>query len=517
MKNTRLILFFLFPGLLFLNTCKEPEKEMAVSTGTVTNIFTMSADAPGHIIDLGNGVIQHGHCYSKTPNVTVDSSKTELGVPATTGDFTSSLINLEPGTQYYIKAYLSNGNNTVYGKEKVFTTVSAQLPVLTTTAVTSITSATAISGGNITSDGGVPITERGIFWIESNNPAIGGNTLDGTGTGVFVSNITDLKPGVEYKIKAYATNYAGTAYGNELVFTTNTTPPVINTTIISSLTSTSVLTGGLITSEGGLWIIECGVCWSTSVNPTINDNKSFDWAGNLSFTSSVTGLTPNTTYYVRAYATNNTGTGYGSQMTFKTYTGIVTDIDGNNYNTITIGTQIWMRENLKVTYYKNGDAIPNETNNLSWNNLTTGAYCWYKNNIANKAIYGALYNFYAVSNSNGLCPAGWHASTASDWNTMVSYLSSNNFVGIMLKDTTLWSSPNSGADNSSGFTALPGGCRGWEDGHFDNIGSYGYWWTGTWNPPNEPPVCLLRYNSTQINIYGNVKKDGFNVRCMKDN
>jgi uncharacterized protein (TIGR02145 family) len=518
MRNNKLILFFLFSGLLILNSCKDLEKEMSVSTGTVTNILTMSADASGHIIDMGNGVTQHGHCYAKSPNATIDSSNTQLGVPSETGDFLSTLTNLEPGTHYYIKAYLSNGTETVYGSEKVFITVTASLPALSTASVTSITSATVVSGGNITSDGGAPVTARGVCWKESSTPTIADNkTSDGTGTGLFVSNVSGLSPGKGYHIRAYATNFAGTSYGNDLIFTSSTTPPMLNTTLISAITSTSASAGGTITGEGGLWITGCGVCWSTSANPTVNDNTTSDWSGNLSFTSSMTGLIPNTFYHVRAYAINNTGTAYGKEMIFKTFTGELTDFDGNTYNTITIGTQVWMRENLKVSHYRNGDVILNETNGTAWVDLTDGAYCWYNNDVANKAVYGALYNFYAVNSSKNLCPAGWHVATDGEWNTLVNYLGPSNIAGGMLKDTLLWNSPNSGGDNSSGFTALPGGSRGWSDGRFEGLGINGFWWTGSWNPPYDPSVSLLWYNSAQINIYGNPKKDGFSVRCLKDN
>ena len=134
---------------------------MLVSTGEVTNLLTNSADVSGVVVDMGNGATQYGHCYATSPNPTIAGSKTQLGVPAT-GGFTSQLTNLTAGTKYYIKAYLSSGTETVYGKEINFTTVAASVPTLTTTEITSVTTTTAAGGGNVTSEGGAPVTARGV-------------------------------------------------------------------------------------------------------------------------------------------------------------------------------------------------------------------------------------------------------------------------------------------------------------------------------------------------------------------
>ncbi len=158
-KNVKRLVYllFLFLCLLFIASCKKLEKFMMVSTGEVTNILTNSAEVSGEIIDVGEGVIQHGHCFGKTPDVSVTSPKTELGSPGEAGTFSSHLTNLEPGTKYYIKAYISDVNGTKYGNEISFSTPSISVPAITTTSVSSIKATTASSGGNINSDGGAPI------------------------------------------------------------------------------------------------------------------------------------------------------------------------------------------------------------------------------------------------------------------------------------------------------------------------------------------------------------------------
>ena len=220
--------------------------------------------------------------------------------------------------------------------------------------------------------------------------------VDGSGTGSYASSITGLTANTPYYVKAYATNSAGTAYGNEVSF--STIPIVLatlSTTVPSSITSTTAATGGNITADGNGAITSRGVCWGTTANPSITDSHTTDATGAGSFTSNLTGLSAGTTYYARAYATNSAGTAYGNQVTFNT---MIADIDGNLYNIVTIGTQVWLKENLKVTKYQDGTVIPNISDNTAWSGLINGAYCWYNNNSATyKDTYGALYNWYTLS------------------------------------------------------------------------------------------------------------------------
>jgi len=413
---------------------------------------------------------------------------------------------------------------------------SNTIPVLTTTAISAITTNSSTGGGNISSDGNETVTSRGVCWSTSQSPTISNNkTSDGSGTGTFTSSISGLTANTTYYVRAYATNSVGTAYGDQISFTTlpsgSITIPVLTTTAISGIAPNSAHGGGNISSDGNSTVTLRGVCWSTSQSPTISDNKTSDGSGTGTFTSLITGLTESTTYYVRAYATNSIGTGYGNQVSFTTITsapGTVIDIDGNVYNTITIGTQVWTKENLKVLHYRNGDPITNVTDNTSWSTLSTEAYCWYNDSIANGQVYGALYNWYAIHDARKICPVGWHVPSAAEWNILEKYLdpsvdttasvSVGTDIGSKLKEagTTHWTTPNASATNASGFTGLPGGYR-YSSGTFGTIHDRGLWWTATQVNIYNASIRYLGFDFTTIVVSnsGNLKA-GYSLRLIKD-
>jgi uncharacterized protein (TIGR02145 family) len=316
--------------------------------------------------------------------------------------------------------------------------------------------------------------------------------------------------------------------------------PSVSTTTVSNVTATSATTGGNVTQDGGAPVTMRGVAYGTSSSPTISGAITNDGTGTGVFTSTLTGLSPSTTYYVRAYATNSVGTAYGNELTLTTLaipgsscpgTPSVTDIDGNLYYTVQIGTQCWTKSNLKVSKYRNGDNIPTGLSNTSWQNTTAGAYAIYDNNPVNDALYGKLYNHYAVTDNRGLCPTGWHVSTDGEWNILVKYLDPNSdtvcnyctqsgIAGGALKSMSTqptlggWISPNAGATNSSGFSAGPGGDMG-ANGGFNGVGNYGFWWssslfgTDAWNR-------TLYSNDGSIPRNPNPRPAGFSVRCLRD-
>jgi uncharacterized protein (TIGR02145 family) len=292
--------------------------------------------------------------------------------------------------------------------------------------------------------------------------------------------------------------------------------PVVTTSEITGITSNRAFCGGTILSDITVSVTECGVCWSTAQTPTIADNKSISGSGVVSlgsFTCEIKDLTSNSTYFISAYATNSAGTAYG-QVLLITTAPTLTDIDGNVYSTVTIGTQTWMAENLKTTKYNDDTAVPNVTDETEWANLTTGAYCWYDNNAsAYKATYGALYNWYAI-NTGKLCPTGWHVPSDAEWLTLENYLGGEDVAGGKLKEagTTHWLSPNTGATNETGFTGLPGGFR-WDWGtEFWPIGQSGFWWLAT-----EPYAWHLDTGGTIIlGVDILPEKIGASVRCLKN-
>ena len=195
-----------------------------------------------------------------------------------------------------------------------------------------------------------------------------------------------------------------------------------------------------------------------------------------------------------------------------------TDYDGNNYTTLTIGTQIWMLENLKVTHFRNGDEIPNVTDGTTWTTLSTGAYCWFNNDITNKDTYGALYNWLAVDDSRNLAPEGWHLPSDAEWTILTTFLGGESIAGSKMKEngTTHWTSPNTGATNESGFTALPGGSRDNVDGLFYLLGVNNVYWTSTESSVTNAWYRFLKNNETYC-VKGDYNKgDGFCIRCVKD-
>lgn len=200
--------------------------------------------------------------------------------------------------------------------------VVASLPTLTTTAATSITNTTVSSGGNISDDGGAAITVRGVCWDTTHNPiATGNHTTDGTGAGSFASNITGLTAMTVYYVRAYATNSVGTAYGNEISFTstnTSTALPTVTTASTTAITLTTATSGGNVVTDGGATVTARGVCWSITTNPVASGNHTTDGTGTGIFASAISGLTAATIYHVRAYATNSVGTAYGGDSTFTT-------------------------------------------------------------------------------------------------------------------------------------------------------------------------------------------------------
>jgi len=245
--------------------------------------------------------------------------------------------------------------------------------------------------------------------------------------------------------------------------------PELQTLEPFNITVSSAMITCDIISNGGAAIIVSGVVWSTSANPTVALlTKTTDGTASGQYTSLITGLVQSTTYYVRAYATNAKGTGYGPQVTFNTPV-LITDYDGNIYNSVTIGTQTWLTENLKTTHLNDGTPISNIPDSATWVNTLSPAYVWYNNNAVTFADYGILYNWTTV-NTGLLCPTGWHVPTDADYTTLMTFLGGSFGAGSKLKETgtTHWLPPNLDATNEVGFTALPGGMRGFM-GPFNGI------------------------------------------------
>ena len=290
-----------------------------LTTNEVSGISPTSAVGGGNVTnDGGSTITTRGVCWGVNNNPTISNSKTING--SGLGPFTSNITGLADGSIYYVRAYATNKSGTSYGNTVSFSTQPATLAVLTTNSISNTTQTSANCGGDITSSGGATVTARGVCWSLSTNPTIFDNlTSDGNGIGSFNSSITGLSSGTFYYVRAYATNKVGTSYGdNELCITLDATLPILTTNSITTITNTTAISGGSISSDGTSTVISRGVCWSTSPNPTTANSKTSNGGGIGAFSSNLTGLTGGVTYYVRSYATNGVGTAYGNQVSFIT-------------------------------------------------------------------------------------------------------------------------------------------------------------------------------------------------------
>jgi uncharacterized protein (TIGR02145 family) len=289
--------------------------------------------------------------------------------------------------------------------------------------------------------------------------------------------------------------------------------PEVVTSEVTEITETTANCGGNINSDGGADVTVKGVCWSINSNPIIADNMTIEGTGTGSFTSTITGLVENTTYNVRAYATNSAGTGYGNAVTFTTSTtteNTVTDIDGNVYRTIRIANQVWMAENLTTTKYNDGVIIPHIIDDVAWGNLSTPGYCFYNNDTVNIDGHGAIYNWYAI-NTGKLAPLGWHIPTKTEFETLIAAVNNN---GNALKAVGQGTGSGTGT-NTSGFSALLSGCRVGGLSFF-NRDYNTYFWSSNEFSAAEAHTMNLNYLDSNINPMVKYKNEGFSVRCIKD-
>lgn len=536
MKGIRTSLFLIVIIIMIYNSCTKKELPV-LTTSEVFEITYNSAISGGDITnDGGDVIISRGLCWN-TYGYPKESGK-KTSESGGKGSFTGKLTELNPNTTYYVRAYATNSVGTAYGNELTFLTSELPLPVVTTSDVTDITSSGARSGGNITDNRGLPITSRGICWSTSSIPMLGYSfssiTNDGTSPGNFASSLSSLEGNTTYYVRAYATNELGTGYGEIKSFKTLSAIPTVATTSISNVTQHTCLSGGKITYDGGYSIKDYGVCWSTSPNPNWYDKNSKNaLITNGTFTSTIFSLSLNTTYYIRAYARNEKGTGYGNEITLTTMAnpilfnadmtyGSVTDIEGNIYKTIELGSQVWMAENLKTQKYSNGDVIG--TTKLARSDISKDSspkYQWVYDSIQqNLAIYGRLYTWHVATDSRNVCPIGWHVPTQQEWLTIGSYLGADGKDGGRLKENGLthWNEPNTDATNETGFTSLPAGWRspwGGSDS-YNRLGQIGDFWTSTEASATLGTCFMLDSDMGALTYSGLNKAFGLSIRCLKD-
>jgi uncharacterized protein (TIGR02145 family) len=395
--------------------------------------------------------------------------------------------------------------------------------------ITSLTATSVKIGGTIIDTGEHGVSRRGHCWAKHEDPSViddfSNNLGDTTEAGEYTSVITGLDPDRQYFIRAYAFGEGEIVYGKTIEFTTKNGIIQITTSDPGVMTMSSVDIGGNIIDDGGLTIIERGICWNTAPSPGFNNNRKSDVNnGTGEYSVHITDLTENNiSYYFRAYAVNDVDTFFGSQKTVTLWLNSpgpdISDVQGNNYSSVRIGSQVWMAKNLRTTRLNDNTPIDEVADNANWQYATYPAYCWYNNEAGLKDIYGALYNWYTV-NTEKLCPSGWHIPDYNiDWYNLIEYLGGSSITGQKIKEegTTYWADPNC-ADNQSGFSARPGGLRYSTEGAFGGLSVSAYWWSSSENMGNNTYSYSFKtdYNLCSLDMETHTKSRGFSVRCIKD-
>jgi uncharacterized protein (TIGR02145 family) len=496
--------------LIFIVTifsCKKDElvRQAKVQTLSVSEIMAITAKAEGNLIDLGTGITDHGHCWGAEANPVVGGSATSLGAASKTGTYTSNLQWLESGKLYHLRAYAKCGDKIVYGDDKTFTTTSDPgAPAIgTTTAGNALATVTFTAPAD---DGGLAITGYTV----TSNP--GNKTASGSASPLTVTGLTN---GIAYTFTVTATNANGA--GLTSAASNSVTPSTISespTNIIASAgNAQATLTFTAPANDGG---------------SVITGYKATSNPGDISVTAAaspliVTGLSNGTPYTFTVTAMNTNGSSQASTVSntiMPAISGIVYDVEGNVYKTVTIGTRVWMAENLKTTKFNDNTSIPWVTAYTKWESLTTPGYNWYADQIYYKATYGALYNWFAIdAASNGgknICPAGWHVPTDLEWNTLVRFLGGEGVAGGKLKETgtSHWSIETTGTTNETGFTGLPGGACHFSGG-FSDMSYFGYWWSSTEYTSTSSWGRYLSINGSSMQSTINDKRFGFSIRCLQ--
>lgn len=322
-----------------------------VTTDSITSVTATGFSAYGTVVsDCDIPVTARGFCYATTQEPTIEGKHTTIGKGL--GSFYSAISGLEYATTYYVRAYATNATETVYGKQFEITTLSG-LPTVTTDSVSNIGSVKATCGGEVTDDGSLTVTARGVCYGTSQWPTIeDAHTTDGRGKGQFTSNLKNLQDKTTYYVRAYATTDAGIAYGGQRVFRTEDGIPVVVISQLDTPTANSITCEGNVTGDGGVSVTERGFCYSTSQYPTNTDTHIAIGNGTGSFSGSLTNLSINTTYYIRAYAVNSIGVGYSAQQSFTTLDGMPVVTTGQptaTATTINVGGEVTDNGGYTVT------------------------------------------------------------------------------------------------------------------------------------------------------------------------
>ena len=499
---------------LFTNTARVIHFPPEVMTDKVSDVGREEATVAGEVTaDGGKPVTERGICYSLSHSPILFDHKVTAG--SGTGTFTATLTGLTPDTIWHARAYAINVKGTAYGAEISFRTLpEATPPVVVTGKVSGVGREEATVAGEVTADGGEPVTERGICYSLSHSPILFDHKeAAGSGTGTFTATLTGLTPDTVWYARAYAINVKGTAYGAEISFRTlpEATPPVVVTGKVSGVGREEATVAGEVTADGGEPVTERGICYSLSHSPILFDHKEAAGSGTGTFTATLTGLTPDTVWYARAYAINVKGTAYGAEISFRTLPEAdpetVTDIDGNTYPVVRVGNQLWMAENLRVTRAPDGQPV------ISYA---------YVGDPEREALYGRYYSWDAAMNGSrkesaqGICPDGWHLPSDEEVKQMEIALGMSRSEADI---KNAWRGYGTGTKikmgGSSGLEIPMAGMR-----HVNGSIIYNNDWAFLYTSSESGSYAwrrCFREASTGVGRFDTYPKTyGFSVRCIKD-
>jgi uncharacterized protein (TIGR02145 family) len=521
--------------LAVVTGCKKKEEVPVITTTTVSNITATTATSGGNITDEGSStVISRGVCWSTGTTATIADNKTNDGAGA--GSYSSNITGLNVATIYYIRAYATNSVGTGYGMAMSLTTLG-QSPTPTTASATNINVTSATLNGSVNANylSTVVTFEYGTTTSYGSSGTATQSPVTGNANTNVSADITGLTEATIYHYRLKATNFLGTTYGGDMIFTTLGQVPTVTTLAATNIKIMSATLIGSVNANYSSTIVTFEYGTTTNYGSIATATQS-PVTGNAitNVSANITGLTAATIYHYRIKAVNSLGTTYGSDLTFTTFSSnIITDIDGNIYNIITIGTQIWMKENLKTTKYSNGNLVGTTTPaTLDISSESTPKYQWaYSSNESNVMTYGRLYTWYAVIDSRNVCPTGWHVPTDAEWTTLINYITINGYgyggsgndIAKSLAATSGWTTwgvagtvgNDQASNNTSGFTALPSGYRLYS-GAFLSIGDNGHWWSASEFDATNALVFTIEYNNSNVGSSMDEKNIGFSVRCLRN-
>ena len=489
-----------------------PELASSATTNPASSVSCTSATLNGTVNANGSSTTvtfeygtttSYGSTITATPSPVTGSTATSVS---------ANLSGLATCTTYHFRVKAVSAGGTTYGEDQTFTTLCG--PSATTNPATSVSCTSATLNGTVNANGSSttvtfeygPTTAYGSTITATQSPVTGS-----TATSVS-ANLTGLSGCTIYHYRVKAVNTCGTVYGSDQTFTTLCGPSA-TTAAATSVSLTSATLNGIVNANGSSTTVTFEYGTTTSYGSTATATPS-PVTGNTvtNVSANITGLQKGTLYHFRVKVENICGIIYGNDLTFSTS---INDIEDNIYQTVQIGDQLWMKENLKTTHYNNGDIIVTTNVDSNWETFTWGGYRWYNNDPATyKNVYGALYNGYAVQDSRGICPTGWHVPRDIEWTQLENFLGGKLVAGRKLKEsgTIHWASPN--GTNESGFTALPGGicCP-----NFSNIRIDAFFWASDYI--NQGQMTYGRYltdSSDEISDFVMISSSGNSVRCIKN-